>query len=705
MTIVQVAQRLRLSKQQVSLWGTQGAPVHDIDALQDWLEARGSTSRALAGRNGGSRQIELAGMPSRLPAAGEGIQAASDDEAKEIAEDFARDRELPVAAWCSKHLTLTEADTDEAGPLVSRPYFREPMQTAAEVGVRQVAICAGVQVGKTTSIMGIVAWAIANDPGAMLWVMPSTTLGRSFSRTRWRPLLERSDRLQRLIPPADTHAITNMDQRFSSCYLNFVGSNSPAALASRPVRWLVCDETDKFAQATAREASAIELAKMRTRKFAFPKVYLTSTPTIEEAEIWQHYLEGDRRTYRIMCPHCFHHIKLVWSQVKFGEAKREDGSWDKEKVLKIARYECQECAHAISDAEKVKALPYGYWRAENENPVPGCKSYHLNSLYSPDAQCAWGELALKWVSGMESLTGLQGFVNSVLAEPWENQTVDQERLELVTDAPAAKGEGTPIMTVDVQAAAPFFWYVVRVWESGQSRATAAGSLASWDEVRDTQTAHGVQDRHVLVDCGYNESGVIENCLKWGKPLQRPGRPALWAGWMPMRGVPGTRSFRDPKTGLMRPFRKVPKDPFMGKHTRGKARRQPLEMWVLESSVSVLKDMLERLRRGSGLRKWEVSKDVATDEYWQHMDGEIRRTRINRRTNQPVWEWVKRSAKWPNHLLDCEVMQISGAMFYRLFDPGNETNAKDRPAAPAVESQPNEGENTDEPKIAEPQGVG
>jgi phage terminase large subunit GpA-like protein len=132
--------------------------------------------------------------------------------------------------------------------------------------------------------------------------------------------------------PTDKDQITNLEQQFDRCTLTFVGSNSPANLASRPVRILVGDEVDKFADATAKEADALDLAEQRLKAFSSSKAFFTSTPTTSEGRIWQRYLRGDQRRFYIPCPHCKEPIKLEWRQVTWDNAKTEDGRPDWQRI-------------------------------------------------------------------------------------------------------------------------------------------------------------------------------------------------------------------------------------------------------------------------------------------------------------------------------------------------------------------------------------
>jgi hypothetical protein len=577
-----------------------------------------------------------------------------------------------VVEWCEANLKLTTRQTEHPGPFSTsvRPYTREVLECFKDSAVSDVVLCWGSQTAKTMTLMAGLSWLIDNEPSPVLWLMPTEGLARSFAKTRWMPMLEDSPAMVRHFPE-DRHKLTTLEQHFDGCTLNFIGSNSPANLASRPIRILVADEVDKFAPATDKEAAALDLAMQRTKSFSSSKHFLTSTPTVTEGDIWQQFLRGDQRRYYVPCPHCREKIRLEWKQVKWETEKDEAGKTNLQKVRQTARYECQLCNGQISDAQKVAALRHGEWRAENPNAMHGVRSYHLSSLYSPDRKCTWGLLAVAFLEARESLLGLQGFINGSLAEPWENQGAPTERTEIiVSSAEAVDQKAVKFLTVDYQAKEPYFWFVVRAWdEAGNSRALDAGSLDNWQDVREKQLQHGIHDTHVCIDSGYNASTVYAECLRWGRFVNRSGKVPLFVGWIPSKGQP-RRGWRDPKTKVEVPFFLNGMDPRVGSTAGGK-----LELKLLEFATDTTKDILERIRRGHVAQRWEVADAVATRDYWRHLDSEYKFGHMNDRTGRTTYTWKPRNAKWPNHLFDAEVMQVALAIFHNKLrtTPDNDSS--------------------------------
>ncbi len=75
--------------------------------------------------------------------------------------------------------------------------------------------------------------------------MPTETLGKSASTTRLQPLFEDSPRVaQELTGNPDD--FKKLEYILKRGLVNIVGSNSPANLASRPAKYLILDETDKY---------------------------------------------------------------------------------------------------------------------------------------------------------------------------------------------------------------------------------------------------------------------------------------------------------------------------------------------------------------------------------------------------------------------------------------------------------------------------
>lgn len=598
--------------------------------------------------------------------------------AQMIVSFFADRPKESVSSWCERELQFNEPDNRGPFTISGREYIREPLDAWADPMISDQVMVFGSQSGKTGIIMGGGAWTIVNDPARLFWVMPTRDVVRKFSRTRWIPMLKASRSVAQLIPTgARRHDFATLEQQMGNAIIDLIWSNSPAALSSVPARIAILDEVDKFAEGGNREADAVSLANQRTKNFASPKRIKTSTPTLSEGLIWREFQKTDQRRRWMPCPLCKKSVVLAWSKqftvfrltggeafVKWDkEARRADGTWDLDRAEKSARAECPHCGGHILDGHKTLMDRSGEWRP-SAVAARGYRGWHLPSLYAIGPETSFGKLAVKFLQAQNSLEGLQGFINGDLAEPWENQEARSERIEVVAapDAPPISG-AVPILTVDHQLTSPHFWYVARAWNK-DSRLLDFGHLDRWEEVRAKQLEHKVADNHVSIDSGHAAEEVYEACLRWGQLVSRPHGPPFFVGWTPSKGFDRQEPWLDPKTKQARPFA-------LGAAALPDKRfRLPL----LEFMADHIKDILDRLRRGRAAFKWELS-DKADDEYFRHLDAEYKKPFYNARTHRVKYVWARRSNQWPNHLLDCEVMQIVMALFHKLLPMGIESEAK------------------------------
>ena len=308
-----------------------------------------------------------------------------------------------------------------------RPYMRGPLRCYhPESGVTDLNLCWGAQCVKTTTLALGQAFRVHYSPMPSLWVMPTEALGRSWSQTRWQPLID-SNPLLASHKPADSDEFKLTEMHFDRFTMNVVGSNSPANLASRPAGIVTQDEVCKFAKASSEEASAMKLADQRTKTFGDAALRVkSSTPTTPENEFWIDFEAGDQSYYNVPCPHCgqaivFEHSRhsLVWDE----KAKDSDGKWQLPLVKTSAHYLCPwpECGHPIYDHDKPRMLLGGDWIARNKNAPAGRRSFHLSSFYSPDV--TFGKLAVEFLEA-QNLFCLQDYYNGWLALPWQEMAVN-----------------------------------------------------------------------------------------------------------------------------------------------------------------------------------------------------------------------------------------------------------------------------------------
>ena len=328
---------------------------------------------------------------------------------------------LTGSQWADRYRSIPPGTSPEPGEWrTSRtPYLREPMDAATDKRTEIVVLEFSSQTGKSEALLNIIGYYADQEPAPQLMLQPTVEMAEAFSKERIDPMFRYSEGLQdKLEEGKDGRGTSRKSsttirmKHYTGGYLALVGANSPAGLASRPIRVLLCDEVDRYG--VTKEGDPLKLAIQRTQNFANRKIILVSTPTIKGvSKIDEWYEKSDQRRFYVKCPHCHEEIELKWANVHWD--KDEEG----QALPMTARMYCPECGAQTRGAYKpdLKMLQSGRWKATN--PSSRIKGYHVNALYSP-----WVNLCdlvdeFVTVNKNRDKHGLMEFINLKLGEPWE----------------------------------------------------------------------------------------------------------------------------------------------------------------------------------------------------------------------------------------------------------------------------------------------
>jgi len=284
------------------------------------------------------------------------------------------------------------------------------MDAFSDLNTEIVVVMSASQVGKTEILNNIVGYHIDHDPSPILAVQATLEIAKAWSKDRLAPMLRDTPCLQGKVKDVRSRDADNttLHKKFPGGHITIAGANSPASLASRPIRIVLCDEVDRYPASAGTEGDPVDLAFKRATTFWNRKLALFSTPTIKGmSRIEKAYEQSDKRKFYVPCPHCEEYQILKWSQVQWPEGRPQD-----------AVYICEHCGNEITDADKVRMLRYGEWRAERE--FRGLAGFWLNELYSP--WVSFGNMAVRFVEAKRrGKEALKVFVNTALAETWEDE--------------------------------------------------------------------------------------------------------------------------------------------------------------------------------------------------------------------------------------------------------------------------------------------
>jgi phage terminase large subunit GpA-like protein len=319
---------------------------------------------------------------------------------------------LSIDEWADLYRRLSPEASAEPGIWSTdrAPYQRGMMQAISDPTIERVVFMTGAQVGKTEIINNAVGYFIDQSPSPMLIVQPTLEMAKMWSNDRLAPMLRDTPALKNKVKDARSRDSGNTlyQKSFPGGYLAIVGANSAAGLASRPVRCVLFDEVDRYPASAGSEGDPVNLGVARTKTFTHNrKIVMVSTPTNKGASrIEAAFEQSDQRYYYVPCPDCGHMQTLDWSNVH----------WEKDKP-ETAEYICGECGCAWDDAKRYRAVKGGEWRASEK--FSGTAGFHLSGLYSPWTPL--GDIARDFMSAKQMPDTLRVFVNTTLAQSWEDE--------------------------------------------------------------------------------------------------------------------------------------------------------------------------------------------------------------------------------------------------------------------------------------------
>lgn len=314
-----------------------------------------------------------------------------------------------MSEWADEYRFLSKESSAEPGRWYTNraPYQHGLMDAVNDPKVETVVIMSAAQVGKTEIINNIVGYYIHQDPSPILLIQPTLQMGEAWSKDRLMPMARDSKVFGDLISTDKKRdgGNTILHKVFPGGHITIAGANSPASLASRPIRIVMMDEVDRYPLSAGEEGDPVNLARKRTTTFWNRKIVMVSTPTIKgQSRIEAAFESSDKRKYYVPCPQCGHKQTLSWQSVKWPKGCPEE-----------AYYVCSQNGCVITDADKPNMLKGGEWRATA--PFSGTAGFHLNELYSPWVTLA--EIACNFMEAKKLPETLKTFTNTALAETWD----------------------------------------------------------------------------------------------------------------------------------------------------------------------------------------------------------------------------------------------------------------------------------------------
>ena len=345
---------------------------------------------------------------------------------------------MSVSEWASRYRIISANGNPAPGRWNNNrsPFLIPVMDSFTESNVKRVVFKSASQVGKSECLNNIIGRYLMLDPCSIMLVQPSLEMAQDYSKRRIAPMLRDCPQLRKLIYEEKETAKTRtsnqtiLSKNFTNgATLVLAGSNSPAGLASRPIRILLCDEIDRYPISAGSEGDPIEIASKRTTTFWNAKIGLFSTPTIkDESRIELAYEQGTQEVWSHACPNCGAYHVLEYEQMRIEYETRTDQRGKSFYYIKNVVYECPDCGGTFSE-QQMKRTRQEYISENVDALKNGIRSFFVNGFSSPWID--WGTICREYLESRGNPDLEQVVVNTRFGESYQSvgEIRDERELE------------------------------------------------------------------------------------------------------------------------------------------------------------------------------------------------------------------------------------------------------------------------------------
>ena len=336
---------------------------------------------------------------------------------------FRAPENLTVSEWADKYRKLSSENSAEAGNWrTSRtPYLRDIMNAFSDDRVKRLVVVASSQVGKTEMLLNLLGYIIDQDPGSIMYTLPTKEDGEDFSKRRLSVMIRDTPRLNKKVAEAKSRSSNNTiyKKAFPGGMLTITGTNAPRELASVPSRYVLGDELDRWAKSAGTEGDPWGLLEARTSTFYNSKMVAVSTPTIKDAsKIEELFNLGTREYWSVECPTCGEYSFIVFNNIKFEFETKQISGGKEQYFVKNIGWVCPKCG-VIHDERTIKHQPMK-WIAENPEAIHnGCRSFWINGFSSP--WLSWEHIIVRFLEARKEPDKLKVVYNTLLGQLFENR--------------------------------------------------------------------------------------------------------------------------------------------------------------------------------------------------------------------------------------------------------------------------------------------
>jgi phage terminase large subunit GpA-like protein len=470
-----------------------------------------------------------------------------------------------MSEWAERHRVLSAESSANHGEWRNErtPYGVEIMDTISGRLFNDITVVAPSQSAKTElGILNPIGYYMDQEPSSILVIQPNVKpMAESFSKERLAPMIRDTPRLRGRVKDAKSRDSGNtiLQKTFPGGFIVVVGANSPAGLASRPIRVVLADEIDRWPASAGTEGDPLALAEARTKTFRHrKKVVKVSSPGNEgESRIEKEWAKSDQRHFEVPCPHCSQvaggpsgwqvlewrctggkpdirpgkgPFRLVWE-------KTEDEQGQVTHHPETVAYLCRHCHALIEETAKTWMLANGRW--VRHNPNSSRAGFHIPAMLLTWVR--WHEIAEAWLRAKDDDEERKAFFNTVLGLLYVHDGVqlDPDALANRREAFSAEvpgGAAVLTMSLDVQGnrleAAVWAWgegeecwlvYFERLdGDPSQEDTEAENVWVRAEKILNREWIHESGARMRIMRCAVDAGYLTDRVYKFTKPREGRG---------------------------------------------------------------------------------------------------------------------------------------------------------------------------------------
>lgn len=387
-----------------------------------------------------------------------------------------------VSEWADSYRMLSAGISAEPGQWrTSRaPYQKDIMDAFTQTGIHRVVVKSAAQIGKSDIMNNVIGRFAHLDPAAIMMIQPTIEMAQDYSKSRIAPMLRDTKVLNNLFYDVKQKGAavsktrdgnnTILSKLFPGGRLIMCGANSPAGLASRPIRILLADEVDRFPDSAGSEGDPVDLAAKRMTTFWNRVMGLFSTPTNKGASrIDAEYNAGTQEEWQHQCPNCGEYHTLRYQDMIADAKGQDNGKGGTLYIISTVMWRCPDCGFEFTERQMKDAAQQ--YVAQNPDAIQnGIRSFFVNAFSSP--WITWPEIMKEWLEARGDPEREKVVMNTRFGESYEqigafeNEQIFLRRREVYG---AELPDGVLVLTAAVDTQDNRLEYEIAGWGRGEER--------------------------------------------------------------------------------------------------------------------------------------------------------------------------------------------------------------------------------------------